>query len=207
VNQDGLWDAYDCRGDDLDCAGCDARFVNVGEPDSVSTDMIVDGTVANADIGNAAVTLGKIAAPGADDGKVLKINGTSMCWGTDEIGEGNSLWEQNGDDVYYDNGRVAIGVSQPDKTLHVNGDAKITGDLRVEGAPEAGYFGGRITIRNPGFRPHIHLEATDGSGSAAIAYRDDETLDIHGEDVIHLHATSGVVTLHPSAKISDISCP
>lgn len=56
-------------------------------------------------------------------------------------------------------------------------------------------FNGKLELRNPGSSPNIHLEATDGSGSAAIAYRNNEHLEIIGEDMIHLQATFGAVVL------------
>jgi len=52
-------------------------------------------------------------------------------------GGGESLWQQNGDEIYYDTAGVGIGVSDPETTLHVAGgnwDVIYTeGDFKIGG--------------------------------------------------------------------------
>ena len=52
-------------------------------------------------------------------------------------GGGDSLWQQNGDEIYYNTGDVGVGVSDPDSQLHVAGgqwDLEYTeGDFKIGG--------------------------------------------------------------------------
>jgi hypothetical protein len=53
---------------------------------SVDSSKIADGSVAKIDLADGAVTMAKISASGAADGKVLKIAGGGLIWGTDDTG-------------------------------------------------------------------------------------------------------------------------
>lgn len=47
-------------------------------------------------------------------------------------GGGESLWDENGQDLYYTEGNVGIGTSLPDSRLSVNGDISLAGSLKVK---------------------------------------------------------------------------
>jgi len=57
---------------------------------------------------------------------------------TAAAGGGSSLWSENGDDIYYDDGSVGIGTSSPQADLHIAGTSetsmllKRSGDLKLE---------------------------------------------------------------------------
>ena len=53
---------------------------------AVSSSKIADGTVQSADLANGAVTTSKISGSGASNGQVLKFNGSSVSWASDEQG-------------------------------------------------------------------------------------------------------------------------
>jgi uncharacterized protein (TIGR02145 family) len=52
-------------------------------------------------------------------GQVLKWNGTTWAPGTDQ--SGSTLWTQSGSNIYYNNGNVGIGTTNPVAKLHANG--------------------------------------------------------------------------------------
>jgi hypothetical protein len=67
---------------------------------------------------SGSMTVGNItAADITASGTVCDVNG---CIG-DEVG-GSGVWDQNGNDAYYDTGYVGIGTSSPDAELHIDGE-------------------------------------------------------------------------------------
>ncbi len=63
------------------------------------------------------------AAP--SNGQVLKWNGSEWAPAADNSGSG-SLWTANGSDVYYDQGRVAIGMTTPNSAMNVHSNSAET---------------------------------------------------------------------------------
>ncbi len=47
----------------------------------------------------------------------------------DDVGGG--LWQTSGDDIYYDSGKVGIGVTTPAAELDVEGDIMLTGKIKI----------------------------------------------------------------------------
>ena len=98
----------------------------IGEA-KVTSAMIVDGTIAIADlaanavttdkINAGAVTGAKIAQGGATTGQALKWNGTTWVPENDDFG--STQWLQNGSKIYYNSGYVGIGTSDPGVPLEV----------------------------------------------------------------------------------------
>ncbi len=75
-------------------------------------------------------------------GQVLKWNGSTWAPGEDLSG-GDSIWERNGNDLYYVAGRVGIGLSTPGYRLHVESDDEfaIFGHYVAQTGRGAGVYG------------------------------------------------------------------
>ncbi|MEO0068256.1 MAG: hypothetical protein ABIK23_03895 [candidate division WOR-3 bacterium] len=79
-----------------DTTALDSRYVNEGQANSITSAMIVDGTIATADIannaitsakiGNGEVTMPKINQSGATLNQVIKWNGTQWAPANDSFG-------------------------------------------------------------------------------------------------------------------------
>ncbi|MEO0050163.1 MAG: hypothetical protein ABIK42_03370, partial [candidate division WOR-3 bacterium] len=85
-----------------DTTALDSRYVNESQANSITSAMIVDGTIATADIannaitsakiGNGEVTMPKINQSGATLNQVIKWNGTQWAPANDSVGQGDSAW-------------------------------------------------------------------------------------------------------------------
>jgi len=98
------------------------QYVLEGETDSISTSMLQ----------SQVVTIDKISGSGGGSGQVMKSNGSSMYWASDETG-GGTLWQSGGGKIWYTGGYVGIGTSDPHEELEVVGEATVTGELEVGG--------------------------------------------------------------------------
>jgi hypothetical protein len=95
------------------------------------------GAYPNPTIAAGAVTQAKLSALGAQDGYVLKTDGSSISWAPDESG---GYWQlASGADIYYSAGWVGIGTDDPQARLDVDGRVLIRNghNLEVEGNVEA----------------------------------------------------------------------
>ena len=65
--------------------------------------------------------------PLGTSGQVLKSDGTDVVWGTDGGGggSGSTVWQQNGNKIYYSADNVGINVSDPAFDLDVHGTANV----------------------------------------------------------------------------------
>ena len=65
--------------------------------------------------------------PLGTSGQVLKSDGTDVVWGTDGGGggSGSTVWQQNGNKIYYSSDNVGINVSDPAFDLDVHGTANV----------------------------------------------------------------------------------
>lgn len=95
---------------------------------SITSPKITDGTIATADIADGAVTIPKLPA-GATATTYLRGDG---IWATPE-GGGTSQWITSGNNIYYNTGRVGIGIATPTAFLHIKGTGAGGGNLLAEG--------------------------------------------------------------------------
>ena len=111
--------------------------------DSNARPMWIAHGVAEEDIGRPAVmtgptgqvggTSGLVPAPGATDGaKYLRGDGNWM-----PASGGTSAWTVTGSDIYYNAGKVGIGITDPDTELEVKGTIHISKEYTTTNAPTA----------------------------------------------------------------------
>ncbi|MEO0053867.1 MAG: hypothetical protein ABIK22_06935, partial [candidate division WOR-3 bacterium] len=146
-----------------DTTALDARYVNEGQANSITSAMITDGAVGTADIaniavtsakiGNGEVTMPKINQSGATTGQVIKWNGTQWAPADDAVGAGDNAWVRGTpDSVLYTIRQLGIARGGSDNMLygdyrntHINlGVASITGssaENRVYCTVAGGYGG------------------------------------------------------------------
>ena len=85
-------------------------YVNMGTSQLTSTPYSLYGEDDDADPANELQTLSIVGNDlTISDGNTVTLPG----------GGGGSLWTQNGDDIYYDAGKVGIGINSPDKEFHL----------------------------------------------------------------------------------------
>jgi hypothetical protein len=95
----------------------DPFYVNEGQSNSITSDMIYNGTIQFGDINQN----------GATTGQVMKWDIGSWTAADDETGG----WEDDGNEIILANinDSVGIGTTNPFRKLHVVGDAYIDGEL------------------------------------------------------------------------------
>ena len=116
-----------------------------------------------------------------DDGKVVEISGSSDGSG----GGGESLWEQNGDDIYYNDGRVGIGTDSPTNSLTLADNRGAANEYPFM------HFNSAAGVTQAGMGWHstsnaFWIEGVDGNG---LDFRTDS------KDRIRIH-TDGLISTH-----------
>ncbi len=85
-------------------------YLNMGTSQLTSTPYALYGEDEDADPDNELQTLSIVGSDlTISDGNTVTLPG----------GGGSSLWTQNGDDIYYDAGKVGIGINAPEKEFHL----------------------------------------------------------------------------------------
>jgi len=113
------------------CASCDASFVNEGQASSITTGMITDGTIVNADIGNMDWTKLQSYPTCPIAGQFITgLGDTLTCAAGTTLpagANGNTLRNNAGtwvadNSIYNDGTNVGIDTQSPSFKLQVRGD-------------------------------------------------------------------------------------
>lgn len=82
-------------------------------------------------------------------------------------GGGTSPWQFSGQDIFYNGGDVGIGTSNPSDPLHVDGNARVVGDLSVRSGNnnrvvlDGGSSGGEVAVYDKDNRKVGFMRAAD----------------------------------------------
>jgi hypothetical protein len=100
--------------------------VGLNQSNSISSAMIVDGTITAADLASSSVTKPKLSATGGTAGQVLGTDGTNLAWQGPSTGVG---WVDDGGNVRLATAadKVGIGVATPGAKLEVSDLTRIQG--------------------------------------------------------------------------------
>ncbi len=139
----------------------DDIYVNEDQPNSITSPMIVDGSVNTQDLANGAVTSQKIA-----DGTITDIDINSNFY----------LWNKNGNNIYSNlAGNVGIGTSTPQTKFHISESGPgITGDITFGSQTnyETMAFTGMQVISNTNMKTHYGVSGASGTaGGMAVDYQ------------------------------------
>ena len=116
----------------------------------LSNDHFLQVTVNGREIGTnqfEAVPYAKVASNMSlsdlqDVSDTAPQNGNVLSWNGSEwvpaasAGGGNTVWQQNGANIFYNGGNVGIGVNGPTSKLQIDGDIVATGLLSTDGSIE-----------------------------------------------------------------------
>ncbi len=97
---------------------------------SISSGYVAPEAINSTHIKDKSIKAIDLNDMGCAVGQVLKL-GTGGVWQCGNDNAGTSLWSQSGSNIYYNSGNVGIGTTSPSYTLDVNGDARVTGKLRL----------------------------------------------------------------------------
>lgn len=130
---------------------------------SVGSNEIANGSIQRSDLASGLIPsrlndLSDISASGASNGDFLQWNGSK--WTPGSVGS-SSKWSKNGNDLYYKQGKVGVGTSQPKAGLHVY--ASHAPALRVE-IPNDGNGSnpvGAISIKSDDSNDHMAIDADE----------------------------------------------
>jgi hypothetical protein len=107
----------------------DADYVNEGQPNSISNNMIQTDAVTNLKIEDGTILFADIGQNSAAPGQLMKWNGSVWSASDDETGSGgDSDWVISDTNMYSGvSGNVGIGISAPSEKLEVDGNLKTSG--------------------------------------------------------------------------------
>jgi hypothetical protein len=177
-----LWNAKTLQGKDT--TALDARYVNEGQASSVTSNMIVDGTIAAVDLGQM----------GASTGQVMKWTGSVWAPRNDSTGASDNTWVRRAspnDSILWTAHNLGIARGGAGDTLigtkrytHVNlGTASATGEsgqnysyCTVGGGNNNTASGDSSVVAGGSSNSAIGLNATVAGGYSNPAYGDYSTV-------------------------------
>jgi len=123
-------------------------------------------------------------------GQVLTSSGpgSAPTWTT----VSSSYWTQSGSSIYYTNGNVGIGTTNPNYKLHVAGTSNFTNAIYTNGS--AGLSGQVLTSTGPGSAPTWTTVSGGGGGSS---YWTQSSLNIY-----YTTGNVGISNTNPNYKLS-----
>ena len=105
----------------------------------------------------------------------FSLSGNGTLTASKFVGDGSGLtnlnlpeeiWQQNGNDIYYNDGNVGIGISNPDTKLQLN-----NGAVKISGSSSLGQ-GARFQIDTEGSTGHTFLIFSNDNGEQFAVYGD-----------------------------------
>jgi len=118
-------------GGTTDCRYCDGIFVGVDKENSITSTMIVDGSITSSDVNPTQIQLRITKDCGTQAISRIDATGNATCI---PVTAGATTWTTNGNNQYSANtGNIGIGTANPTTKLAVNGNASITGATTING--------------------------------------------------------------------------
>ncbi|KSA14462.1 tail fiber domain-containing protein [Maribacter dokdonensis] len=141
---------------------------------------------------------------GTGDGQVAKWDGATNKWvaGTDEVGGGggSSLWSENESDIYFDSGKVGVGLTDPNAIHHVHADSYQSNSLYTTddtgNASNDGMYVGLVNDLGLGFTATI---SNQEDGPLILGTNGTNRLIITKEGYVGLGTASPIADLHISS--------
>jgi hypothetical protein len=94
---------------------------------SVGSAAILNGSILNEDLSGSSVTGAKIL-----NGTILSVDLADGAVTSAKLGSDVGRWSVSGGDVFRSSGRVGIGTSSPQSTLHVEGTLELDDTIRAD---------------------------------------------------------------------------
>jgi hypothetical protein len=158
--------------------------------------------IDNVDDADASTINEKIISLSLNASNILSVSepGNTKTVDLSSLAGGSNLWTQNGDNIYYNNGKVGIGTANPSQKLEVkNGIIKSSGSLSsgfyAQGNANEGFW----SYDNPGHGIRAHMNGGYGIYSDE---NDDGAAYFDGDVHIVGNSKVGIGTLTPSATLA-----
>jgi hypothetical protein len=127
-----------------------------------------------------------------NNGEVLTMSSGLPSWAVASGGSGGGYWTQSGSSIYYTNGNVGIGTTNPNYKLHVAGTSNFTNAIYANGS--AGTSGQVLTSGGAGSAPTW----TTVSGGGGGGYW---TQTGSGSNIYYTLGNVGIGTMNPNYKL------
>jgi hypothetical protein len=127
-----------------------------------------------------------------NNGEVLTMSSGLPSWAVASGGSGGGYWTQSGSSIYYTNGNVGIGTTNPNYKLHVAGTSNFTNAIYANGS--VGLSGQVLTSTGPGSAPTWTTVSGGGGGSSYWTQS--------GLNIYYTTGNVGISNTNPNHKLS-----
>jgi len=127
-----------------------------------------------------------------NNGEVLTMSSGLPSWAVASGGSGGGYWTQSGSSIYYTNGNVGIGTTNPNYKLHVAGTSNFTNAIYTNGS--VGLSGQVLTSTGPGSAPTWTTVSGGGGGSSYWTQS--------GLNIYYTTGNVGISNTNPNHKLS-----